>query len=66
MTYKERIEKIRDRLDEIRKRKYANCFQAHRKGKNDYCFGIIGGTASTDYLDEGCIDCPYLKIPIIS
>ena len=64
MTHKERIEKIRNHLDEIRKRKYADCFQVHQKGEEDYCSGIIGGTAATEYLDEGCINCPYLKIPI--
>ena len=23
------------------------------------CCGTVGGTAATEYLDEGCIGCPY-------
>lgn len=24
------------------------------------CCGIVGGTSNTEYLSEGCIDCPHL------
>lgn len=28
----------------------------------DYCGGLTGGTRNTGYLQESCIDCPYLVL----
>lgn len=27
------------------------------------CYGLTGGTQHTDYLQENCVDCPYLVLP---
>ena len=39
--------------DEMHKRGYAN----ERK-----CCGLMGGNGFTSYLNESCIDCPYLNL----
>ena len=56
------LKMIMDRLEEAKKIKYYECFQAHQKDDKGYCYGLAGGTASTDFLNEVCIDCPYLMI----
>jgi len=57
-------EKLRKRHDECMKRKYADCLHqhGHKDGEDCYCFGVMGGSSFTDFLDEGCIKCPYLKV----
>lgn len=39
--------------DEMRERGYAN----QRK-----CCGVMGGNGFTNYLNESCINCPYLNL----
>ena len=44
---------------------YDKCYKEmenKNKAKNKCCYGLAGGTRSTDYLSESCIDCPYLVL----
>lgn len=34
------------------------CYENH-KNKDGICYGLVGGTESTDYLAECCIDCKH-------
>ena len=52
--------KLREKHRKTLEERYRKCFDEH--GKNDVCHGMIGGTSMTDFLDEGCIDCPYLEL----
>lgn len=35
------------------------CFKEH--GKNGVCYGVMGGTSWTCYVDEHCIGCKHWK-----
>lgn len=56
------LNKIREEHRKRMEEKYLKCFKEH--GEGDICNGIIGGSLATDFLNEGCIDCPYLKLII--
>ena len=58
---KELVDRIRKMHKETMEKKYRKCYEQHN-GKDNVCKGICGGTEATDFLDEGCIDCPYLKV----
>ena len=34
------------------------CYENH-KNENGICYGLVGGTKSTDYLAEHCIGCKH-------
>ena len=35
------------------------CYEEH-KNNDGKCYGLVGGTKSTEYLSESCIGCDHL------
>ena len=56
------LNKIKEEYRKCMEEKYRKCFEKH--GEDDVCNGVIGGSLATDFLNEDCIDCPYLKLII--